>query len=393
MFCNRCLYSIHHPFGIILDDKGICSGCRIHEEKDTIDWATKNSQLLELVEKYYTSDSYDCVVPVTGNAESFYVLHKVIHELGLKPLCVHYNKYFNNEVSIRNLARLREVFGVDIIFKNVNLDKIKKISRYTFQKFGNPYYHVLLGSTVFPVQTAVNFNVPLIIWGAHQGIEQTGMFSYTQNIEMSRRYRGEHDLSSQGLEDNPPLFSDLTKSDLIDFVYPRDQDLWSIGVRGIYLNNYFRWDYRKIGEFVVQHYGYETAQHTSTFEPYENINCHVYLNTHDRLKRNKFGYSKVTDQLCREIRHGRINRDDALRINRYYQNAPDDKGTIFADWLNIPHGSYEYIVESFRSKYSTSLEPFSVEDQQCAEDFCNSFTVNHYQGEKCDKFIYFGKGM
>ena len=188
----------------------------------------------------------------------------MICELRLKPLCVHYNKYFNNEVSIRNLARLREVFGVDVIFKNVNLSKIKKISRYSFQNFGNPYYHALLGSTVFPVQTAVNFRTPLIIWGAHQGIEQTGMFSYTQNIEMTRRYRSEHDLSSKFLEDTPPLFSDLTKNDLIDFVYPSNDDLWSLGVRGIYLNNFFRWDYRKIGEFAVQQYGYETAQHVST---------------------------------------------------------------------------------------------------------------------------------
>ena len=53
------------------------------------------------------------------------------------------------------------------------------------------------------------------------------MFSYTQNIEMTRRYQ-EHDLSSKFLEDTPPLFSDLTKNDLIDFVYPSNDDLWSL---------------------------------------------------------------------------------------------------------------------------------------------------------------------
>ena len=57
------------------------------------------------------------------------------------------------------------------------------------------------------------------------------MFSYTQNIEMTRRYRSEHDLSSKFLEDTPPLFFDLTKNDLIDFVYPSNDDLWSLGVR------------------------------------------------------------------------------------------------------------------------------------------------------------------
>ena len=97
------------------------------------------------------------------------------------------------------------------------------------------------------------------------------------------------------------------------------------------------------------------------------------------------------EQLCRNIRHGRISRDNASRVHRYYQNTTDYKGTIFADWLNIPHGKYDYTVEFFRSKHFTALEPFSAEDQQCEEDFSNSSMVNHYQGENCGKFIYFGR--
>ena len=34
-FCQRCLYGDDHPLGLIIDESGICSGCRIHEEKDT----------------------------------------------------------------------------------------------------------------------------------------------------------------------------------------------------------------------------------------------------------------------------------------------------------------------------------------------------------------------
>ena len=89
----------------------------------------------------------------------------------------------------------------------------------------------------------------------------------------------------------------------------------------------------------------------------------------------------MTDQLCREVRHGRICREDALRVNRYYQNASNNKGTVFTDWLKIPHESYKYILDSFKSIYSTEHEPTSLEDQQCAEFFSNSFITNHYQGE------------
>ena len=48
------------------------------------------------------------------------------------------------------------------------------------------YWHSLAGSTVFPVQISVKYKIPLIIWGAHQGLEQVGMFSHYDDVEMTR---------------------------------------------------------------------------------------------------------------------------------------------------------------------------------------------------------------
>ena len=39
------------------------------------------------------------------------------------------------------------------------------------------------------------------IWGAHQGLEQVGMFSHLNKVEMTRRYRKEHDLMGYEAED------------------------------------------------------------------------------------------------------------------------------------------------------------------------------------------------
>ena len=50
--CKRCLYTTSHPLGLILDDEGICSGCRIHEEKDTLDWDARWELLQEQVAPY-----------------------------------------------------------------------------------------------------------------------------------------------------------------------------------------------------------------------------------------------------------------------------------------------------------------------------------------------------
>ena len=44
-FCSRCLYSSDHPLGIVINENGLCSGCLIHEEKDTLNWAHRWDKL------------------------------------------------------------------------------------------------------------------------------------------------------------------------------------------------------------------------------------------------------------------------------------------------------------------------------------------------------------
>ena len=93
--CKRCLYSTDHPLGIVLDAEGICSGCRVHEEKDRLDWKERWDRLEQLVKPYRSRDSrsYDCIVPVSGAGDSFFIVHLVKERLKLKPLLVTYNRY------------------------------------------------------------------------------------------------------------------------------------------------------------------------------------------------------------------------------------------------------------------------------------------------------------
>jgi len=194
--CRRCLYTTDHALGLTIDADGICSGCRIHEEKDRLDFDARWANLLELVKPYRSTSgtSYDCIVPVTGAHDSHWIVHLVKERLGLNPLLVTYNKYFNTPLGIRNLANLRIRFDCDILIQNVNPQSVKQITRTTLRQLGSIYWPCLAGQTVFPVQTAVRYQIPLIVWGAHQGLEQVGMFSHEHEVEMTRRYRKDHDL-------------------------------------------------------------------------------------------------------------------------------------------------------------------------------------------------------
>ena len=349
--CKRCLYTTAHPLGLTVDDEGICSGCRIHEEKDRLDWQARWGLLEKLVQPYSSQDktNYDCIVPVTGANDSYYIVHTVKNRLKLNPLLVTYNKYFNTPLGIRNLANLRIKFNCDILIQNVNPISVRNITRSTLRRFGSIYWPILAGQTVFPVQTAVRYKIPLIIWGAHQGLEQVGMFSHEHEVEMTRWYRKDHDLMGCEADDLLSIFDTLKEEDIWQYRYPDDHDLNAVGVRGIYLGNYVRWDPKAQHQQMIRDYGYRTARFSRTFDCYDYVDCFNYMNIHDQLKLYKHGFSKVTDHACREIRHGRLTREEALALVRYYEQRPVEYPELVYQWLGVTPRSMQFLTDQHRN--------------------------------------------
>lgn len=350
-FCKRCLYSNTHPLGLTFDHEGICSGCRIHEEKDKLDWEERWEKLKAIIKPYRNKDgkNYDCIIPVTGGQDSYYIVYLAKVRLGLNPLLVTYNKYFNTPLGIHNLANLRIRFDCDMLYQNVNPLSVKKITRTTLRKLGSIYWPILAGHTVFPVQTAVHFKIPLIIWGAHQGMEQVGMFSHLHEVEMTRRYRKDHDLMGYEADDLLSIFDTLKEEDIWQYRYPTDSELTSLGVRGIYLSNFVRWDPKKQHEEMIANFGYRTAKFERTFDTYDYVDCFNYMDLHDQLKLYKHGFSKVTDHATREIRHRRLSREKGLNLVKKYEQKNIKYSKLFMKWLGVNERSLQFILDQHRN--------------------------------------------
>ncbi|TBN22542.1 N-acetyl sugar amidotransferase [Vibrio cholerae] len=188
-FCTRCMYPENHALNLILDEHGVCSGCRVHEEKYQIDWTAKEKELDALLSQYKgrAGTSYDCVIPVVGTGDDFFVVDLVKNKYGLNPLLVTYNTHFSTKVGVRNLARLITELDCDHMMSTVGPDTIKEITKITLQKFGDMYWHVLAGSQTFPVQVATKLDIPLIIWGVNGWLDQVGMFSHHDRVEMTKK--------------------------------------------------------------------------------------------------------------------------------------------------------------------------------------------------------------
>jgi len=398
--CSRCLYDTSHPLGLEINEKGICSGCLIHEEKDYLDWDQRWNELLDLVNDYKCKQKvkYDCIVPVSGANDSYFILHIVKNKLNLNPLVVTYNKYFNTPIGIKNLANLRTKFDVDVLIQNINPTIVKKITKTTLFELGSMYWPCIAGQTVFPVQTSIRYNIPLIIWGAHQGLEQVGMFSHLHNVEMTRRYRKDHDLMGMEADDMLNTFNTLSEEDMCQYRYPSDSDLRKAGTRGIYLGNYIRWDPKVQHEEMIKLYGYESASFNRTFETYDHIDCYNYLNIHDHLKYLKTGFSKVTDHASREIRHGRLTKPQAKSLVSYYEKRNIQNQNLFYDWLGVDENSFNFILRKIAEENNKNSINIEISHRKKNKSVSNNLMKLNYKinssinRDKKTQYITIGKG-
>jgi hypothetical protein len=176
------------------------------------------------------------------------------------------------------------------------------------------------------------------------------MFSHIDEVEMTRKYRKEHDLMGYEAEDLIDDFDQIYEQDISQFKYPEDIEIEKIGVRGIYLNNYIRWDSKAQHEAMIKLYNYETNYQTRTFDHYNDVDCYNYSDIHDYIKFLKHGYGKIIDHVTREIRLKRLKRNDAINIVKKYIYKKPENLDLFLNWIGMTENGFNYIIDQHRNK-------------------------------------------
>lgn len=378
-YCARCLYPANHPLNITFDSTGVCSGCRIHEEKDLLDWTERAQRLEKILEgyKHKSGSNYDCIIPVVGGRDSYFIVHTIKNVYKLNPLLVTFNHEYNTRIGIRNLANLVTKFDCDHMMSTVAPVTIKKLVRKSLRERGSIYWHFLAGMQTFPVQIAVRFKIPLIIWGVHGWSDQVGMFSHSDEVEMTKKVRNEHSLMGLDANDMVSKEDGITLSDVEPFFYPADYELAGVGVRGLYLSNYIRWDSKRQHENMIRLYGYETNQQQRTFNTYEDVDCLHSAGVQDYLKFLKYGYGKVTDHACREIRLKRMTREEGIGLVEFYSEKIPDDLEIFLNWSGITKAEFYKCADQFR-------DPRIWDHRSDGKWHLNDSIINHSQGVLVD---------
>lgn len=363
-YCARCLYPENAKPTIIFDDEGVCSGCRYHESRGTLDinFDERWDMLLEVCEEAKEmarerGNAHDCIIPVSGGKDSHYQVWLFKEKLGMNPLLVTFNHAFNSPAGLANLRNLVEKSGCDLVRYTAGLDSVRKLSRYMLETVGDITWHYHAGIRTFPFQVAVEHNIPLIVWGEHGFAELTGIVSLEDFVEHTRWTRKEHDM--RGFEPDDLIGKGgITEQDVAPYRYPSDEELERVEVRGIYLSNFINWNAKFQGEEMIKEWGFGSVayERDRTFNLYSKIEDHAN-DVHDYLKYLKFGYGRATDDASMEIRHGRMTREEGMAmVKRYDSNEPRSL-KYYCDFMGITVDEFYGMVENQRDPQIWEKDP------------------------------------
>lgn len=348
-YCKKCVMPDTKP-DLHFDEEGICDACRSQESKNReINWQEREKEFLELIKKYKKHPVYDCVIGVSGGKDSTFQVVKML-ELGFNPLCVCFEPSVPTKIGRKNLKNLNDL-GVDLIHIKRNPKIYKKLAREAFIRTGDNEWQNHLGIFTSVPRIAVNFNIPLIIWGESPQIEYGGPASSKDKNTLGREWLEEFGgLLGNRIADMIEV-DGIEEKDLYFYTYPSDEELKRVGVTGLFLGYYFKWDYKNNLE-ISQKNGFKTSIKPveTTYENFENLDCHSN-HVHDYLKYCKYGFGRATDNACLDIRLGYITREEGVRLVQKYDGKPPKKAIKkYLEFSGFSEKEFQKIVDSFTNK-------------------------------------------
>ncbi len=299
---------------LYFDEEGVCSACKFYDDRKSIDWFQRKLELEKILKNYRDVEgkNWDCIVPVSGGKDSTFQVISLL-KLGMNPLCVTATTCDLSDIGKANIENIKKL-GVDYIEMSPNPIIRAKLNKVGLKTIGDISWPEHVGIFTIPVRAAVQYNVPLIIWGENSQNEYGGPASAAKNKTLNRRWLEEFG-GLLGLRVSDMLGEEgIEKKHLIPYTYPSDEELSKTKVTGLFLGYYLPWD-GLTNALVAQANGFRSYEKTveGSMVNYENLD-NYQTGIHDYFKFLKFGFGRATDIACLHVRRGRLSREDAVNI-------------------------------------------------------------------------------
>jgi len=346
IYCCKCPQPDTRP-GIVFDDEQVCSACYQAELRESVNWGRREEELRVISETVKEKNGdFDCVIGVSGGKDSHFQAFYARDNLGLKPLLVNCAPENFTNVGRANLENLVS-HGFDLISIRPNPVVMKALTKKGFFEYGNPVkpseYPLYAVSWII----ANKFDIPLIIQGDNPA-ETLGIVEDTDTGGNAYSIRKHNTISGDASQ---WLYEGIDLRDLFFYQFPNELE----GIRSIWLSHYVKeWSNTGNTEFAISKGLHGRPNHdpseTGKLNSYCSIDSDIHI-LNQLLKYYKFGFGFVTDEVCYDIREGRMTREAGIELVRKYDGRLSRKYILeFCDYIGISEYTFWKTVDKFVNK-------------------------------------------
>lgn len=335
-FCKRCLYSNQKPNSereykhtretrkntVIFDEDGVCAACHVADEKQSVEWAERERQLVELCNRYRRNDGhYDCLVPGSGGKDSFYASHMLKYKYGMNPLTVTWAPHIYTDWGWSNFqAWIQSGFDNFLFTPNGRVHRL--LTRLALEQLCHPFQPFIMGQMYLPPKMAIQHDIPLVFYGENPteyGNPRLGEERAQKDWEyFSTEDQSQVHMAGVSLSDLQKNFG-LSKLDIDPYMPPDPEALKAHKVEVHYLGYYLKWHPQSCYYYSVEHGDFQAApeRSTGTYSKYSSIDDKID-DLHYYTTFVKFGMGRATYDASQEIRSRDITREEGLYLVKRY---------------------------------------------------------------------------
>ena len=324
--CERCLLPATTP-GLVIGQDGVCSVCREYVPMQAL-----GEQALREALSYPDGQKpeYDCLVPISGGADSIYNAFYLVRKMGLRVLAVHYDHGLGSENQDKMLRWVEDSLGVKIIYHRWEKEKTQALVRQNLRAL-LPYgpqtmqaaicRHCGYGIRAAVYTEMVNYGLHSV-WGIHS-MEKIP-FRYNQDVDLRHyilqprgldaiqslylRYRQTREVSSPGASPRGLLFSKMGYPSLPETAQ---------NLKVLHMYAYIPWDKRRmlaeLEESGVDAQALASAHSDCTLPPIV-----------DHVLRRAWTVGKKEVYVTNLVREGLLSKEEGLKqIKAMRSISPD----------------------------------------------------------------------
>jgi len=318
--CVNCIMDTSDS-KIKFDHNGFCDYCFNYKVK--IPNQLKESRelnLANLVEKIKSSGKnkkYDCIIGLSGGADSSYLLYYAVKVLKLRPLAYSVDTGWNLNVAIENIEKLVKGLDVDLFTEVLNWAEMKDLQR-SFLMSNLPYQDLPQDHVIFAglYNYAVKNNIKYVLTGANnntEGVRPPIEWVYLNDLTL---IKGIHKKFGSLKLKSLPFAGMIKYKILYQYIF---------GMKRVYLLDLIDYNKNSAEDLLKKEFSWQKYEN----KHYENVFTRFYEGYYLPVK---FNFDKRKCYLSNLILSGQLSKAEALE---QISNKPYDPNLMKKDLIYI----------------------------------------------------------